>query len=265
MKSILLTFDIEEFDLPEEFGINIPENEMNRVSLEGTVKLLDLLKRHNIKATFFATAYFALKNKTLIRQIKKEGHEIAFHGYLHSHNYKKMSEKEALYYLKKGKDQIEKIIKTKLIGFRAPKMMPPAYSVLKECGLKYDSSSHPTYVPQRYNYFFRTRKIMAKEGIIAIPVSVTPLIRLPFSWLWFRNLGPAYAKFCTSFSLINTAFINIYFHPWDFVDLRSYRLPFLIKNNTGNKCLELLENYIIWCRKKGFVFETIGNYLKLTD
>lgn len=264
MKTMLLTFDIEEFDLPEEFGRKIPENEMNKVSLEGAIKLLALLKKHKIKATFFITAYFALKNKGLIKQIKQEKHEIAFHGYLHNQNYKKMNEKDAIKYLKTGKAQIEKIIKTKLIGFRAPRMMPPAYSALKECGLKYDSSSHPAYVPGRYNGFFRTRKITNKEGIILIPISVTPLIKLPFSWLWFRNLGLVYAKFCTLFSLTNIAFINIYFHPWDFINIKKYELPFLIKNNTGNKCLKMLENYICWCRKKGFVFETIGNYLKLT-
>lgn len=262
MKSILLTFDLEEFGLPEEYGINIPKNDMNNVSLEGAKKIFALLRRHKIKATFFITAYFALKNKNLIKRIKQEGHEIAFHGYLHSHNYKKMAGKDAVIYLKKGKDQIEKITKTKIKGFRAPRMMPPAYSVLKECGLMYDSSSHPTYVPGRYNRFFRTRKVTDKEGIILIPVSVTPLIRLPFSWVWFRNLGLAYAKFCTLFSLVDQNHINIYFHPWDFIDLKCYDLPFLIKNNTGNKCLKMLENYIIWCRKKGFVFETIGNYLK---
>ncbi|MDO8740183.1 MAG: polysaccharide deacetylase family protein [Candidatus Woesearchaeota archaeon] len=263
MKTILLTFDVEEFDLPKEFGLNISKEDMSKIPAEGVKKMIVLLKKHKIMATFFATAYFALKNKNLIKQIKKEGHEIALHGYLHEHNYKKMSEKEALYYLKKGKQEIEKITGTRILGFRAPRMMPPAYSVLQECGIKYDSSIHPTYIPGRYNYFFKTRKITIKNNIVSIPLSTTPLIRLPFSWLWFRNLGLTYAKFCTLISFADVNFINLFFHPWDFINLKKFKLPFLIKNNTGDKCINMLENYILWCKKSKYEFKTIGKYLNL--
>ena len=47
MKYFCLSFDIEEFDIPKEFGIEISEEEMLRESFEGTkkiVKLLDELK-----------------------------------------------------------------------------------------------------------------------------------------------------------------------------------------------------------------------------
>ena len=36
MKSVLLSFDIEEFDLPTEFGVEIPHGEMFSVAGEGT-------------------------------------------------------------------------------------------------------------------------------------------------------------------------------------------------------------------------------------
>lgn len=265
MKSMLLTFDIEEFDLPRENGIKISTADMFKVSREGTEKILNLLKKHNVNATFFVTNAFALENKDLLFRMKNEKHEIAFHGSLHSDNYKEMNLENALLCLKKGKAQIEKMANVKILGFRAPRMMPPEYSVLNECGIRYDSSMHPTWIPGRYNNFFKSRKIKINEGVISIPVSVTPLKRLPFSWLWFRNFGVAYAKLCTLSCFLFGDFVDIYFHPWDFADIEKYKLPCLIKRNAGDKCLKMLEKYILWCKSRKYEFKTMGNYLKLID
>ena len=49
---VLLSFDMEEFDLPEEFGSAVPEEEKCAVSAEGARALLDVLARTGVKATF---------------------------------------------------------------------------------------------------------------------------------------------------------------------------------------------------------------------
>ena len=51
-----------------------------------TPKILEILKQHNIKATFFVIGKLAEQNPELIRQIQEEGHLICNHTY--SHNYK---------------------------------------------------------------------------------------------------------------------------------------------------------------------------------
>ena len=56
---ILLSFDIEEFDLPTEYGLAISWEEQLRVSREGSGHLLNVLARHGVRATFFCTARFA--------------------------------------------------------------------------------------------------------------------------------------------------------------------------------------------------------------
>jgi len=58
MKYILLSFDLEEFDLPREFNIEINDEEMYKISYEGCNNLLKIL---NVKSTFFVTANFARK------------------------------------------------------------------------------------------------------------------------------------------------------------------------------------------------------------
>lgn len=45
--------------------------------------LLDLLKKHNIKATFFMVATFANKNPIIVNRMKEEGHCIALHSFEH--------------------------------------------------------------------------------------------------------------------------------------------------------------------------------------
>ena len=95
MKKILLTFDLEEFDLPKEFNINLSEDQMYKISLRGLNKIQELLKKHNLTATFFTTANFAKKYPKTIKQLSKDNHEIASHGYSHSQQLTLKNLKEA--------------------------------------------------------------------------------------------------------------------------------------------------------------------------
>ena len=51
-----------------------------------TPMLLDLLKEHNIKATFFVLGSTIEENKDIILRMKNEGHLIASHGYEHKNH-----------------------------------------------------------------------------------------------------------------------------------------------------------------------------------
>ncbi|WP_410506314.1 polysaccharide deacetylase family protein [Haloimpatiens sp. FM7315] len=53
-----------------------------------TPKMLDILKNHNVKATFFVIGSLAERNPEIIKRTLKEGHSIGNHTY--SHNYKKV-------------------------------------------------------------------------------------------------------------------------------------------------------------------------------
>ncbi len=52
-----------------------------------TNKLLDVLKKYNIKASFFCVASFALENKDIIKRIEKDGHIIGLHSLKHENAY----------------------------------------------------------------------------------------------------------------------------------------------------------------------------------
>ena len=49
----------------------------------GTPRILDLLDRHGIPASFYIPGYVAETHEDLVREIHHRGHEVAHHGYMH--------------------------------------------------------------------------------------------------------------------------------------------------------------------------------------
>lgn len=229
MRHLLLTFDLEEYERAGEKGFDI--------GYKGGRIVQKLLERTGVKATFFVTASFYERFPDFVKDISV-CHEIAFHGLNHQDDYQEMPEDEAVKKLTKGKNQIEKGLSQKIEGFRAPRMRPPSYAVLKKVDFLYSSSLHPTYVPGRYNHLQSPRSPFVSEGVLEIPVSVAPLFRLPVSWMWFRQLGVTYAKVVTM--MIKD--LCIYFHPWEFVPLQKS----LYTRNTGKPMEHALETFLTW-------------------
>ncbi|MBT3404858.1 polysaccharide deacetylase family protein [archaeon] len=257
MKKILLTFDVEEFDLPKEYNQNISEQEMYQLPMQGLLKIMKLLERYQVNATFFTTTNFAKKFPKLIQEAQKKGHEIASHGNSHSDKYN-----NDLSSLNLATKELEKITKTKVLGFRAPRFQIKNKAKLFEFGFQYDSSSHPTWIPGRYFNFFQKRKIHKIEKIWEIPISTLQIIRLPIFWLAFKNFPLIYSKLFTKINFSATDYTMLYFHPWEFSNISKFKIPNYIKSPCGSKMLNKLENYLRFCKKNKYQFETITHYLK---
>lgn len=52
---------------------------------EYTPKLLDILKKYDVPATFFLVGNFAALNPQLVKRMQKEGHAVGCHSYFHHH------------------------------------------------------------------------------------------------------------------------------------------------------------------------------------
>lgn len=260
-KAFFLTFDLEEFDVPKIFGNYIDDDDSLAISKLGTERIIPLLDEYDIKSTFFTTSFFASRYPFLIRKLSKKGHEIAFHGTRHLIDANRISSYEKTSSLIIGKEKIESITGKKLLGFRHPHLKSPSMKSLNDIGLIYDSSVHPTYIPGRYNNIRSRRDIHKIDDIFEVPISVTPILRLPFSWVWFRNMGLDYTKACTLLSSKGNDHLNIYFHPWDFVDISGQKVHSLIKRNTGEISIKQLSDYIEWCLERDYEFSTIKRFL----
>jgi hypothetical protein len=256
-KRILLTFDLEEFDLPLEFGCPIPEEDQINVTNNGMQKLTSLLSKYNVPATFFTTAFYADKNKELVKSLSA-GHEIASHSKIHS-DFKETDPSDS-------KIIIESIIGKQIYGFRMPRFRKIDMKIIKAAGYSYDSSVNPTFIPGRYNNLFTDRKFYPdiRSNLTEIPLSVSPLIRFPLFWLSFKNLPfPIYLLLC-KMALKKDSYLHLCFHPWEFDDLDSYNVPRYIKNPSGKPFSERFEKLVV---KLGKIadFSTISSFLDFSE
>lgn len=257
---VLLSFDIEEFNLPEEYGEEVEFAQQIEVSQKGLVRVLDLLKLHNIKATFYSTVIFAENSLPLIKQIVKQGHEIASHGYAHGGEQQEGD-------FARSKRLLEEISGKPVVGFRSPRLAEFNREILANAGYKYDSSINPTFLPGRYNNYTSPRGLHRLGGVIEVPASVSYPFRVPLFWLSMHNLPLGmYFNMCYR-ALQEDGFLNIYFHPWEFSDqLCDYKVvPGFIKRNSGEKCLKRLERLILHLKSKGCKFSTTKEYIKLCE
>jgi len=251
-KTILLSFDVEEFDFPKECGQFISEEDMFEISFRGLNKIIELLNKLNITATFFVTATFALRYPSIIRELSKK-HEIACHGYSHWQKNPR---------IQKAKKVLEKITKKNISGYRAPRLKKPDFKQLKKLDFVYDSSINPVFLPPRYNNLNECRTYNFKSGIIEFPISSTPFLRFPLFWLSFKNLPLSVFIRLSKISILKDNYFNIFFHPWEFIDLSKFEIPFYVKKNSGKKMLNCLRKYLIWCKKNNFIFKTFSEFIK---
>ena len=251
---ILLTFDVEEFDLPLEYGIKISADEQMAVSSHGLNILYGILGRNTINCTLFTTANFALRYPLQIAALS-EKHEIASHTFFHS-SFKKED-------LKNSKLVLEDIISKKISGLRMPRMKKIESEWIIEAGYSYDCSVNPTWIPGRYNNIRKPRTCYFENGIMRIPASVSANFRIPLFWLSFKNLPYSYFKRLALEALKKDGYLSLYFHPWEFADLRDYNVPTFIKRKSGAELFEKLIRLTTDFKKEG-EFSTVQSFIENT-
>jgi len=255
MKSnkVLLSFDVEEFDLPREHGAEISLAEGIEVSAQGLERILRVLDRAGVKATFFCTGNFAEGRSDLITKIVKDGHEVACHGVDH------FSPKKTD--LEKSKEIVEKIAGVKIQGYRQPRMQKIDYKELKRCGYEYDSSVNPAYIPGRYNNRKVLRRPFVRDGVLEIPTSVVTGMRVPMFWLALHLFPKRLYYKLAKMVVKESGYFATYFHPWEFADLAEYSaVPGYIKHNSGMKMAGRLEGLICEMQKNKCDFVTYSEY-----
>ena len=77
-----LSIDLEDWYHPEFVRKLISYNPKSQIT-DSTKKIIDLLEKYKVKATFFILGDIAKKYPHLIKTIYNKGHEIAFHGMSH--------------------------------------------------------------------------------------------------------------------------------------------------------------------------------------
>ena len=231
MKTILLTFDVEDWFQVENFKEYIPFSSWNDYELrvEKNIHLiLDLLDSFSFqpKATFFVLGWIAKKLPGMVKEIHTRGHELASHGNLH-HLCTNQSLTAAKQDLKDGKALLEDIINHEIFGYRAPSFAinNDILKMIQDTGHVYDSSYNSFSMHKRYGTIDLTNN--TKKGA-AYKIS-DDFFELPISNLninqkifplggggYFRLIPFSLFKLGMNCALNKDKSFLFYSHPWEF-------------------------------------------------
>lgn len=142
-------------------------------------RILPLLARHGVPATFFVPGHTALAYPDLVRRIVAEGHEVGHHGWVHE-NPADFDREGEVRNFRRALDALDRV-GVRPVGFRSPAadMSVHTIDVLLEHGIAYDSSCQGSdFVP----YYLRQGDRWSTTEPYEFGCSVD-LVEMPFSWL----------------------------------------------------------------------------------
>lgn len=245
---------------------------------ENTSKVLNLLKKHNTKATFFILGWIAARNPALVKLIYEQGHEIASHGYCHQLTHD-MSKENLYDDLEKSKTILEDITKDKVTGYRAPKFSinNNLINALIETEYAYDSSLNEISRYCDYCNLEETSKRLNNDLLlfnnqlveICLPTVNFMNKEIPISGGGFFRLYPFWlTRMLLKEHFKHKRYYMFYSHPWE-IDNEQPKIKGLrftnrfrhYSNIRGNyKKLELL---ITFLKKTGVKIMTAGEYVDM--
>jgi peptidoglycan-N-acetylglucosamine deacetylase len=219
---------------------------------------LRVLQDAGTTITFFIVGQDAAlaRNGEALASIAAEGHEIGNHSFRHQPWLHRYSRDELVKELADTEDALEAATGRRPVGFRGPgySLSPTVLDVLHERGYAYDCSTLPTVIgPLARQFYFRSAKLSAeqreerqylfgtwKDGlrrlspywwdlgggrrIVEIPVSVLPMVRVPFhlSYVLYlagrsEDLAVSYFANGLRFCALRGVEPSILLHPLDVV------------------------------------------------
>ena len=114
----------------------------------GVPRLLEQLRRADVKATFFVPGFTAECYPDTIRQIAADGHEVGWHGYLHELPHE-LPVAEQCSIIERAAEVLEPLTGRRPVGYRAPwwQLSLESPELLAAAGFTYDSSLMDDDVP----------------------------------------------------------------------------------------------------------------------
>ncbi|MFQ5890750.1 MAG: DUF3473 domain-containing protein [Gemmatimonadota bacterium] len=218
----VLTFDVE--DWPQ--STLDPGLPLSGRVVSNTTRILEMLSRRGIRATFFMLGMVAERFPRLARKIHEAGHEVASHGYDHRPVHS-MTREAFRTDIHRSVRLLEEATGTRVLGYRAPDFSIPAerlrdLEVLAEEGLRYDSSIFPFAGP-RYGIrsaFRMPHRVLSSAGrdFVEFPLATIDFfgLRIPAAGGGYFRLLP-YSIARVAIRRLNAAGspATVYFHPYE--------------------------------------------------
>ncbi len=256
----------------------------------GTPRILEILKRRGITATFYFTADAAEHNPEWVKAVRDAGHEIGCHTLFHETIGDPLFEipgmmpvlpEEVEHRIELATERVEKIAGVRPTSWRCPRLWGSTVvcNTLERLGYKSDASYPMYFYRERLTPYHPAKEDWTKEGdmkLIELPnfadlsmESKDQYGRDMDQWpLWRTENAEAvmkhiegYCKFCESKGV--EPFLCFYMHPWEFAKMPEGLIysgegavlpdPFIIKN-CGDYSAEQFERLVIMLQEAGAEF-----------
>lgn len=275
------TVDVEDYFHVSSFARHVSMNDWDHLEsrvVGNTHRILELLDRYQVRATFFVLGWVAKRHPGLVKTIQKSGHDIGSHSYRHELVYK-MTPEDFREDLRLSCDVLSEITGEPVKSFRAPSFSITerslwALDVLIEEGIEVDSSIFPI----RHDVYgipgaeILAHRIQRDSGSIwEIPGTVCDFLglKLPVGGGGYFRILPASWTF-SRLEELNQRWqrpFNFYIHPWE-VDPLQPRIATSWKSNlrhytnlrkTEPRLRQLLERFKFGALSDSFPQQTLVN------
>jgi peptidoglycan/xylan/chitin deacetylase (PgdA/CDA1 family) len=146
----------------------------------GMPRVLELLRRFQLTATFFVPGHSAETFPRLVEQIVADGHEVGHHGWLHEVP-STLNQEQEREVLARGIASLQRITGARPAGYRSPSWDLSAHSVrlLLNYGFRYDSS----LMGDDFSLYWCRHGDVAHRDRPFEFGRETELVEMPVSWL----------------------------------------------------------------------------------
>ena len=228
-QTVLLSFDVEDWFQVENLRAIYPPHRWDQQQLRieiGTRRVLEILRKHRAKATFFTLGWIAQRVPQLVRDIAADGHEVASHGSSHVMPIEQSID-EFRTDIREAKALLEQLTGAPIRGYRAPSFAidDARLRVVFEEGHLYDSSHNPVALHDRYGKlsgFGRelapdVREVIGGGYEFSIPLAKLGPLSIPVGGGGYFRLYPgAMFRALARRARNNGGPVVLYLHPWEF-------------------------------------------------
>ncbi|WP_292976006.1 XrtA system polysaccharide deacetylase [Nitrosomonas sp.] len=264
-----LTIDVEDYFQVSAFSGHIPRSSWEDLPcrVERNVdRILALLDKNQIKATFFTLGWIAERYPFMVKRIAENGHELASHGYAH-HRVTELSREQFYEDVTRSKALLEDISGQPVKGYRAPSFSINgdnlwALENLEMAGYRYSSSIYPVKhdhygMPNAPRFAFTPDNT---QKLLELPVTTVSFFgrNFPAGGGGYFRLWPYVASrwFLQRVNRVDHQPAIFYFHPWEIDPDQprqtgiSFKTRFRHYLNLGRmeKRLDLLARHFSWGR-----------------
>jgi peptidoglycan/xylan/chitin deacetylase (PgdA/CDA1 family) len=168
--AVCLTFEVnaEASGITANELLPVPLSAQEFGVIKGLPRVLDVLDRHNVPATFFFAAVNASLHPEAVAQVKKSGrHEIALNGWMHENLAELNDEAQEQRLLDDSLATLTRIAGKRPVGWRAPSWTFSRHTLgrLQKAGFLYDSTLMGRDEPYEINAYG------APTGVVELPLN----------------------------------------------------------------------------------------------